>query len=129
MVEFSMKLLPIVIMTIFFVSFIKNASENQRFALFNFVNFIHLKGPGIVIKWPWNAIRWVKLTIGDRGELIGDKLMKLKDIEMPIEPEGKIPIGSFIRIKSFSEQCVFVIADPDQRRKVTCERCGHKMEI
>ncbi len=78
---------------------------------------------------PWSAIHWVRLTVGDRGELISDDLGKFRDIEIPIQREVEISIGSRIRIKGFSEKLVIVIKDPDKRWSVTCEKCGHKMEI
>ncbi len=77
----------------------------------------------------WSAIHWVKLTVGDRGELINDELGKFRDIEIPLQREGEISVGSRIRIQGFLEKQILVIKDPDQRRTITCEKCGHKMEI
>ena len=123
------ELLPILVIVILIFCVIRVSSENQRFALYNIGHFVGFKGPGLVLKWPWGAITWVKLTIGDRGELISDALGKFNDIELPLMPEGSISIGSRIRIKDFSEKHLIVIKDPDQTRVVTCDKCGNKIKI
>ena len=124
-----LKLLPIFIIFVFLASVIKIASKNQRFALFNIGNFVEFKGPGLLFKWPWSAIFWERLTVGDHGELISNELAKFKDIEIPIKCEGEVSIGSRIRITDFSEKHALVKKDPDLKRSIICEKCGHKMEI
>jgi len=120
----------IIIFLVFLLSSaIKIASENERFAAFSLGRFMGLKGPGLVLKSPGSESKWTKIAVGDRGELVAPEVGNFKKIQIPVQVDGQIKVGSIIRIVGFESNLVQVMGDPDQGRTVICEKCGHKMSI
>lgn len=106
----------LIVLLITFILITRVTSEHQRYVMFNIGKYQGLKGPGLVFKWPWVTIYWLRITIGDQGELIEDGLGKFKGLEIPIESLEKIKIGSKIRVSGFTENKIQV--DLDQSRNV-----------
>ncbi len=113
MVFFSVILIILIVMFIFITRVV---SKHQRFVLFNIGKYQGLKGPGLVFKWPWSANYWLRITVGDQGELIKDDLGKFNGLEIPIESIEKIKIGSKIRVIGFTENKIQIdlYLDPNQ---------------
>lgn len=88
-----------------------------------------LKGPGLVLKSPGSESKWTKIVVGDRGELVAPEVGSFKKIQIPVRGDGQIKVGSIIRIIGFETNLVQIMADPDQRRTVICEKCGHEMSV
>ena len=60
--------LILIVLLITFILITRVTSEHQRYAMFNIGKYQGLKGPGLVFKWPWVTIYWLRITIGDQGE-------------------------------------------------------------
>ena len=122
-----------IILTIIFaviISKIRVAQEYQRFAVFNNIGqYEGLKGPGLFWKWSGNGIKWFRVAVGDKGELIGFNVAKFEDTNIPTICDGKTPIGSVIRVVSFADDKVQVVLEPNQERTAICEKCGHEMVV
>ena len=88
-----------------------------------------LKGPGLVLKSPGSESKWVKLSVSDRGELVAPGIGSFKDVQVPIQIEGKVKVSSAIHIIGFDADSIKVMIDLDQNRKIVCEKCGHEMTI
>jgi hypothetical protein len=126
------------IVVIFIISYIlssriKIASEHQRFAVYALGKYMGLKGPGLLFKWSGGETKWLRLSIGDRLELIAPKIAKINEFSIPVDSDEKVTIGSVIRVVGFKgsaeNSVVQTMLDSDQRRKVKCENCGHEMLI
>lgn len=108
---------------------IRIAGEYQRFAVFALGRFVGLRGPGLIYRWPGGGGRWIRISVGDFGELVGPHVGRFSGVDMPASYEGNIRLGASVRISGFTSDEVLVEADPTRVRKVTCERCGHEMAI
>ena len=111
------------------ISGIRIAEENQRFAVFALGRFYGLKGPGVLMKLHGTEAKWVRVSVGDRAELVAPNIAKLEDVQIPIETDSNIALGSTIRVVGFKEASLIGVPNPDQTRKITCEKCGHEMAI
>jgi len=118
------QLFLLILLIIFAVTGIKLASENQRFAIYRLGRFFGLKGPGLLLIIPW-IDRSVKISIGDRGELLPQDFAKIKGVDIPVKVEGSATIGNIVRVQSFTEKYAAVVVDSVQMREVVCEKCGH----
>jgi len=126
----SIWLIIIFILLLFFLSSaIKIASENERFAAFTLGGFMGFKGPGLVFKFPGSESKWTRIAVGTRGELVAPEVGSFKKVQIPVRADGQIKVGSIIRIIGFESNLVQIMADPDQRRIVTCEKCGQEMSV
>jgi hypothetical protein len=130
--NFLLKYIPIALLFCLVFFTLRVASDHQRFAVFAFGKFKGLKGPGVFSKWK-TAEDWVKISAGDRGELVAPKLGKFMDVVLPLDIEETVPIGSFIRITGFKDSpenpVIQAMLDPVQPREIVCEKCGHKMTL
>ncbi len=108
---------------------IRIASEYQRFAVFVLGRFAGLRGPGLIFRLPCGGSRWIRISVGDFGELVGPHVGRFSGVDMPASYEGNIRPGGSVRIAGFTSDEVLVEADPTHVRKITCERCGHEMAI
>lgn len=123
------EILIIIFLVFLLSSAIKIASENERFAAFTLGRFKGLKGPGLVLKIPGSESKWTKIAVGDRGELVAPEVGSFKKIQIPVRADGQIKVGSIVRIIGFESNLVQVMGDPDQRRTVICEKCGHEISV
>ena len=105
-------------------SSIKIARENQRFIVYRLGRFFGLKGPGLFFILP-GVDRCTKINIGDRGELLAQDLARIKNADVPVRVEGRAEIGKMVRIQSFTERDVVVVAENVQTKEFVCEKCGH----
>lgn len=103
---------------------IKIASEHERFAVFRLGRYLGIRGPGLLYRLA-NVERWVRLAIGDRGELIESSMAKINDAAVPVRVDGRASVGQAIRVTAFQAQEILVAPVEDVGRPVTCEKCGH----
>ena len=122
-----------IILTILFAviaSKIRIVQEYQRFAVFNNIGqYKGLKGPGLFWKWSGNGVKWLRVAVGDKGELVGSNVAKFEDMHIPTRCDGKTPIGSVIRVTAFVEDEIQAVLETNQERTVICEKCGHEMVV
>jgi len=121
--------LIIVFLVLLLSSMIKIASENERFVLFTLGRYRGLKGPGLIFKFPGSESKWIKLSVGDRGELMAPNVGSFKKAQVPVQTDGNVKVGSIVRIIGFGTDYIQAMPDPDQRRKIVCDKCGHEMTI
>ncbi len=114
------------IVVVFLYSSIKISSDSERFAVVRLGRYFGIKGPGLVFKLV-GTDQFIRLKIGDRGDLIDTNLALIKGVQVPVNLESSVKIGSIVRIARFDGTSVRVITDTDQRRTITCEKCGHIM--
>jgi len=88
--------------------------------------FQKLKGPGILVKWPGGEVLWIKVAVGDRGEVLTPGWVRIRDRDLPFKPDHSIQVGNFVRIMGFTEDKLIVAYDNNQERSMTCENCGHE---
>ena len=124
----------ILVVTIFIASTIKILSDNQRVAKFKLGLFDMFLGPGLIIQFGRHVNEWKKVTVGDVGELIAPDTGRFPDkkdkfFDLPVEMSNLARIGSLIRITGFTENSALCIMNPDQRKTIQCEKCGHQMAL
>lgn len=126
---FSGLIIVIAVLVLILASTIRIASENERFAVFNIGRYMGLKGPGLILKPPVAGSIWTRLAIGDQGRLIAPGMGSFKNIQIPVKIDSNIEIESMIRIVGFTSGVVEALLNPNQNRTITCDKCGHKMNI
>lgn len=126
-----------IVIGVFFALFvlsrlIRVASENERFAVIDLGNFRALKGPGVLWKLDRSA-EWLRVKLGDRGELLAPGVARVGGSELPVRTDGLVSVQQFVRVTGFegegSESRLVVTLDPDQRREIQCPKCGHVIEL
>jgi hypothetical protein len=105
-------------------SSIKIARESQRFIVYRLGRFFGLKGPGLFFILP-GVDKCTKINVGDRGELLSQDLVRIKNADIPVRVEGRAEIGKMVRIQAFTERDVVVVAENVQTKEFVCEKCGH----
>jgi len=115
-------------------STIKVLSDNQRIAKFKLGIFEMFIGPGLVIQFGRHVFKWKKVTVGDVGELIAPDAGRFPDkkdkfFDLPVEMSDSARVGNLIRISGFTKDRAQCILNPDQRKTIQCEKCGHQMTI
>lgn len=108
---------------------IRFAGEYQRFAVFVLGRFAGLKGPGLILRWPGGMTTWIRLSVGDAGELISPDVGRFSGVELPVVCDARLQSGSPVRISGFSSDEVEVQAAAETTRIVKCEQCGHEMIV
>ncbi len=122
--------LLLIVVAAFFLSGIKIAHENQRFAVWVLGRFQGFKGPGLLMKFSGKeTTTWVRISVGDRGELVAPDAVQLGDVQVPMETDSNIAVGSIVRVVGFKESSLIGMPNPDQSRTITCQKCGHEMAI
>jgi len=82
--------------------------DNRRFAAFQDGNFIKLEGPGIFLKLPGQSRHWVRLTVGDRADIIGPRLAAINGVNIPIQVADEAPERGIMRVLGFRDNLVLV---------------------
>jgi len=119
----------IIIITITLFSILKIAREQERFAVMKLGKFIELKGPGLLFKLFGGNTEWIRLRLGERGELVSPEFGRFQDKDIPVTVDSGTQIGSMIKIIGFDGNKVVAHLDTEQRRKIICEKCGHENKI
>lgn len=111
---------------------IRVASEHERFAVIELGTFKGLKGPGVVLKLGRIA-EWLRIKLGDRGELLAPGVARLGGGEVPVRADGPVSVQQFVRVTGFEGEGgasrVVVTLDAYQQREVQCPKCSHHMEL
>lgn len=105
MLEFvaPLPILLAIAMIVLLAQSIRVASEYQRFAVFVVGRFGGFRGPGLLLKIPGSANKWVRLSVGDEGTLMGPDVARFGQCDIPVSSKEKIRLGSLVRIVGFSE--------------------------
>ena len=114
------------IIFVLFIAGIKILKDQERFAVILLGKFQKFKGPGLMVKWPSTEIKWIKVSVGDRGEVLTPGWVHICDRDLPFKPDNSIKVGNFVRIMGFTEDKLIVAYDDNQQRTMICENCGHE---
>lgn len=104
-------------------SSIRIANENERFAVFMLGRFWKFKGPGLVFRT--NTMKFVRLKIGDLGEITNPEFVRFGESDVPISQASEFRVGDSVRIHSFGEDGPF-LERSDQAPIHHCPKCGHE---
>ena len=94
------------------VLLVRIAPDRVRFAVLIDGKFRALKGPGLMLKSPLPAAKWVRLSVGDRGTLISTGLADLNGVQIPVEVNSGDGATSRIRIVGFQKSLVIADKEP-----------------
>ena len=115
----------IIILTIILARRVRVAKESERFAVHALGQFKEFKGPGLHFKWSGGETEWTQIKADSRGKIVTDKMLRVKDIDVPYKSEEQLKVGDYVRISGFENERVLAILDKDQRDSFVCEKCGH----
>jgi len=119
----------LIFLAIYIFAKIKILPDQQRFAVIVLGRFQKFKGPGVLVKWPGGEVLWVKISVGDRGEVLTPGWLRIRDRDFPFKPDNSIKVGNFVRIIGFTEDKLIVAYDNNQQRLMVCENCGHENSL
>jgi len=129
-------LLPafILFITLLLLKVIKILPESQRLAMFKLGIFVKFLGPGLVIQFEKGIFQWMRIAVGAVGELVAPDMGRFQEkkdkfFDLPVEMSDSARIGNLIRITGFTQDKARCILNPDQRKTIQCEKCGHEMSI
>jgi regulator of protease activity HflC (stomatin/prohibitin superfamily) len=114
------------IIFVLFIAGIKILRDQERFAVILLGKFQKFKGPGIVVNWPSAEIKRIKVSVGDRGEVLTPGWVHIRDRDLPFKSDNSIQVGNIVRIMGFTEDKLIVAYDNNQERSMICENCGHE---
>ena len=131
--ESYISILIVVLVGIFLLSrSLRVASEHERFAEIDVGRFTGFKGPGVVFKLSRGA-EWLRVKVGDRGELLAPRVGRFGGHDLPVETTGVVEPQEFVRVTGFEgegrDARLIVSPDRNQQREIECPKCGHIMEI
>ena len=121
----SLIIIGIVVLLYIKMSF-RIANENERFAVYALGRFAGLKGPGLVLKMPGGSTRFVRITLGDEGEIHSNELALFAGNVIPYKASAPVKVGSKVRVTGFEKATVQV---ETLQQFVVCEKCGHKNAV
>lgn len=123
-------MLALAILVFVAVSGIRIAQESERFAVSVLGRFVGLKGPGLLLKWPDTASRWVRLRLAQNGEFVGGGLVQFGEVAVPVRLQSPVDPGDVVQIISFRGNDIWVARPPrTDSQVVRCEQCGHEMQV
>jgi len=122
------------IIVIWVSSTLKILADTQRLAQFKLGLFVKFLGPGLVLQFEKGINQWMRLAVGAVGELVAPDMgrfeaKKGKFFDLPVEMSDSARIGNLIRITGFTQDRALCVMNPDQRKTIQCEKCGHEMTI
>jgi hypothetical protein len=127
MSDSTITLIALLVLAIIAVTLgLRIVSDGERFAVYVLGRFSGLKGPGLLWKMPGQTAQWVRLRLGERGEMLGPDMARFGEHDVPVSLESPVRLGSFIRVAGFGKESVRVELDTDQTRTHRCPKCGHE---
>jgi hypothetical protein len=90
------------------VAVVRIVPDHSRYAVFQAGSFIELKGPGLLVKLPGRSQKWVRISVGDRADLIDLHLAAINGVNIPIESEEGKASGIGMRVSGFRDDKVLV---------------------
>jgi regulator of protease activity HflC (stomatin/prohibitin superfamily) len=119
----------IIILIVFLSRSLRIAQDQERFACFTLGQYKELKGPGLLFKFPDSAVEWVRIRLGNKGELLSNDIARFQNKDMPIISSSNISIGSIVQITGFENNKINIQLSPNQTKNIICPKCGHEIQI
>lgn len=119
----------LLIIVVFLIARIKLVKDQERFAVVTLGKFSGLKGPGLLYKFSGREVQWVRVSSGNRGEVVSPGVVRVNGADVPITSGNDLSPGTFVRVSGFGHDRMDVVADSDQRRAFVCEKCGHENRL
>ena len=120
--ELVVPILTAVVMVLAYKSF-RIASEDERFAVFVLGRFLAFRGPGLVFRT--NAMKLVRLKVGDLGVVTGSEFVRFGEHDVPVPLASEFRTGDSVRILSFGDAGPF-LSRSDETVTQVCPNCGHE---
>jgi len=96
------------VLAVIVVAVVRVVPERSRYAIFREGSFTDLKGPGLLVKLPKRTEKWVRLSVGDKADVIDLHQAVINGANVPIETEkGEAP-GTGMRVSGFRGNNVLV---------------------
>lgn len=121
--------IPAIIFIVVFIIFAKGFKilrDQERFAIFVLGRFQKFKGPELIFKWSDTEAKWIKVSVGDWGEVLTPGWVRIQNQDLPFKSNSSIHVGNFVRILGFTADKLIVAFDSNQKRSMICESCGHE---
>ena len=90
------------------VAVVRIVPDQSRYAVFQAGSFIELKGPGLLMKLPGRSHKWVRLSVGDKADMIDLHLAAINGVNIPVQSEEAEPSGVGMRVSGFRGNKVLV---------------------
>ena len=117
------------IIAVLLIARIKLVKEQERFAVIMLGTFRGFKGPGLLYKLSGREVQWIRVSSGDRGEMVSPGVVRVNGADVPCATGSDLGPGTFVRVSGFDPAGINVVNDSDQRRAFVCEKCGHENRI
>lgn len=114
----------LLVAAVLLASGIRIANEHERFAVFRLGRYLGVRGPGLLYRLA-NIERWVRIAIGDHGELVEASRARINDAVLPVRVDGRASVGQAVRVVAFQAQEILAAPTETIGREVKCEKCGH----
>ncbi len=79
---------------------VRVAPEHHRFGVFMDGKFTGLRGPGILMRMPGAGVKWLRLRMGDRVDVVSTNVAKVGNLHFPVTVQSG-GAGKVMRIKGF----------------------------
>jgi hypothetical protein len=73
-------------------------------------------------------VQWVRLRLGDKGELLSSEIARFQDKDIPIISSSKFSIASIVQITGFENNKIKIELSPNQTKSIKCPKCGHEIK-
>jgi hypothetical protein len=90
------------------VAVIRIVPDQSRYAVFKEGTFIELKGPGLIVKLPGRSQKWVRLSVGDKANMIDLHLAAINGVNISIELEEGAASDARMIVYGFRDNKVLV---------------------
>ena len=112
--EMLLNNVDLVLLVLFFVIIlggIRIAHDNERFVVSAIGRYIGIKGPGLLYKWPNPSIDWVRVSLNDSGQYLGDGLATVNEAVFPVDFSESLNTGDAVRISSFASNNIAIVKE------------------
>jgi hypothetical protein len=93
------------------VAVVRIVPDQGRYAVIQAGVFIELKGPGLHVKLPGRSQKWVRVSVGDKADMIDLHLAAVNGVNVPIESEIGEASATGMRVSGFRGNRVLVGTD------------------
>jgi hypothetical protein len=101
-------LMVVFALVVIVVAVVRIVPDQSRYAVFQAGSFIELKGPGLLVKLPGRSWKWVRLSVGDKADMIDLHLAAINGVNIPIESAEGDASGVETRVSGFKDNKVLV---------------------
>ena len=101
----------VAVLLVIVVLILRIVPDRSRFAVLREGRFVGLRGPGLLVKLPGQSQRWVRLSIGDKGNTIDQHVAAINGISVPIVSVDGKASDAELRVSGFRDNEVLVAVE------------------